>query len=71
MATKDRPKEERDADIVATWHLVVRFFMDDLAKALTWWSFPNPNLGNVSPAEMIELGREAKLLKWVRQQVVE
>ncbi len=52
------------------WH-VLGFFKGDSKKTNLWFSTPNPLLGNVSPQQMISMGREYKLLKWVRQQLAE
>ena len=52
-----------------SWALVYKFFGGDFNKAYTWWTASNPLLGYISPYEMIALGREKKLLKWIKQQI--
>jgi hypothetical protein len=37
--------------------------------AKLWMSLPNPLLGNVSPWQMLIMGRGAKVLKFVQQQL--
>lgn len=59
------------AEISIAWGLVVKYFGGDFNKAFLWWGSPNPLLGNISPAYMVGLKREKKLLKWVKQQILE
>lgn len=40
-------------------------------KVLTWFQTPNPQLGNVSPIDMIRIGRGEKLCKWIDQTIRE
>ncbi|TXH10673.1 MAG: hypothetical protein E6R04_04890 [Spirochaetes bacterium] len=58
-----------EASVNIAFGLVLKFFGGDLGRAYYWWHADNPNLGGVSPGEMVRLGREDKLLKWVKQQV--
>lgn len=44
---------------------VVEYFEGDLDRAYLWFETPNPQLGNVSPNDMIKLGRDEKLLKFI------
>lgn len=38
-------------------NLVAQFFQGDVEKTELWFRLPNPLLGNVSPRDMIRLGR--------------
>ena len=42
-----------------------------LDEALLWMDTPNPLLGNVSPMEMIEVGRGYKVMKFVKTAIDE
>jgi len=46
----------------------VAFVLETLGrdKAVLWWHHKNPNLGNMTPNDMIKLGREEKLLRWIQ-----
>ena len=46
-------------------------FFDDFIKSRIWMKVPNPLLGNVSPIAMIKVGRFAKLLKFIKEQIKE
>lgn len=46
-------------------NLVGNFFKDK-EKTTLWFHIPNPLLGNVSPRDMIRLGRSKKLLKFIQ-----
>lgn len=43
----------------------------DTHKVKLWLETPNPNLGDVTPTRMIELGREQKLLQFVQGALAE
>ena len=45
------------------------FFNGDTEKATAWFTTKNPNLGAVSPVEMIRFGHGEKLLEWINQQL--
>ena len=46
--------------------LVTGFFEGDYEKAKLWFDAPNSLLGGMKPNDMIELGREKKLLKFIK-----
>ena len=48
--------------------LVSEFFKDN-SKTELWFNTPNPMLGDVRPYDMIILGRTARLLKFIREQL--
>lgn len=50
---------------------VEAFFGGDLQKACDWMLADNPNLGNITPVEMIYTGRGDRLIRWVDEQLPE
>ena len=57
-----RDRLEQIANIIS---LVAEFFEGDAHKTALWFKTPNPSLGEVTPRDMIRLGRYKKLLKFV------
>lgn len=59
------PKElhERFLEIAAVCELVADHFGGDIGKTAQWFSLPNPLLGEISPRDMIRMGRFKKLMK--------
>jgi len=51
--------------------LVREFFKGRLDKENAWFEARNPLLGNVSPNDMIQVGRAERLLKFIRTQLLE
>jgi len=51
-------------------NLVANYFRDP-QKTVLWFKIPNPLLGNISPKEMIRLGRYNKLLKFIQNSIDE
>ena len=45
--------------------LVANYFNGDIKKTALWFQIPNPLLGNISPKDMIRLGRYRKLMQFV------
>lgn len=56
--------KERIEEWANLLQLVAQHFKDE-QKTLLWFKMPNYLLGNVSPRDMIRLGRYKKLLKFV------
>jgi hypothetical protein len=46
-------------------NIVAQHFDGDLEKTHTWFLMSNPLLGDISPREMIRVGRYPKLLKFI------
>lgn len=46
--------------------LVANYFHGDLKKTNLWFCLKNPALGNISPADMIKIGRYKKLMAFVQ-----
>lgn len=44
---------------------VASYFNGDAAKTALWFNLPNPQFGDLSPRQMIRLGRFKKLLRFV------
>lgn len=57
------PKQVRDRlmEIATLCELVAQYFREDVAKTTLWFKTTNPLFGNISPREMIRLGRYDKL----------
>jgi hypothetical protein len=56
---------ERLTEWAIALNLVAGFF-NDLDKTILWFSTPNPLLGNISPRDMIRIGRSKKLLNFIQ-----
>ena len=56
---------ERAREWATALNLVANFFKDQ-NKTVLWFQLPNPLLGNMSPRDMIRVGRFAKLLKFTQ-----
>lgn len=51
------------------WVIVINFvesYFHDLNKTILWFQVPNPQLGGISPRDMIRLGRYEKLRKFIQ-----
>jgi hypothetical protein len=59
------PIRERLQEIANTINLVARFFGGDADKTGTWFKTRNPLLGDISPKDMIRLGRFERLRKFI------
>jgi hypothetical protein len=56
---------ERLEEIAHTVNMVAQAFDGDSQKTLAWFRARNPLLGDVSPKEMIRLGRYERLRKFI------
>jgi hypothetical protein len=56
---------ERLEEIAITVNMVAKFFDGDVDKTVTWFKARNPLLGDVSPRDMIRLGRFERLRKFI------
>jgi len=54
-------------EIAATINLVAKQFDGDAAKTASWFKARNPLLGDVSPRDMIRLGRYQRLHRFIIQ----
>ncbi|MFO1468058.1 MAG: hypothetical protein U1F35_16720 [Steroidobacteraceae bacterium] len=59
------PLAERLREIANIANLIAEFFGGDEQKVGLWFELPNPVLGNVSPRQMIRIGRYKRLLNFV------
>jgi hypothetical protein len=59
------PVAERLRDIANIANLVAEFFVGDSQKVALWFEIANPMLGNISPSNMIRIGRHKKLLNFI------
>ena len=66
------PKELQDR--IQEWavalNLVAQFFRDE-QKTVLWFKTPNPLLGDISPRDMIRIGRFKKLRQFILQALSE
>lgn len=65
------PVRERLEEIAQTINLVARVFDGDSNKTATWFKARNPLLGDVSPRDMIRLGRYERLRKFILNAMIE
>lgn len=61
---------ERVIEWATALNLVASFF-NDVEKTILWFHVPNPLLGNMSPRDMIRVGRFKKLLRFIQTALAE
>jgi hypothetical protein len=65
----------QDLDMMEFWStarwLIDPFFGGDYDKIRLWMQIKNPGLGDLSPEEMIAMGKGAKLIQFIRTQLDE
>jgi len=61
------PEQMRDRleEIGNTINMVATMFNGDVNKTATWFRVRNPMLGDISPRDMIRLGRYTRLRKFI------
>ena len=59
------PVAPRLREIANIANLVAEFFAGDAQKVGLWFEIANPMLGNISPRDMIRIGRYKRLLNFV------
>ena len=62
---------ERLEEIASTINMVAKAFDGDADKTSAWFRARNPMLGDVSPRDMIRLGRYERLRKFVINAMME
>jgi len=62
-----RDLKDRLVQIANICNLVAEYFNGDSEKTALWFNTINPMLGDITPRDMIRLGRYKKLLKFVTQ----
>lgn len=65
------PVRERLQEIAITINLVAKVFEGDTDKTVAWFQTRNPLLGDISPKDMIRLGRFERLRKFIIQAMTE
>ena len=60
-----RELEQRVSEWGVALNLVAGFFRDE-KKTVLWFRTPNPMLGNITPRDMIRVGRFKKLLLFIQ-----
>lgn len=53
------------------FNFILEFFNYDKDKAISWYMKKNPLLGDISPFEMIKIGKGRKLMKFITSQLSE
>ena len=71
MAENSELAQEHMMEWATALNLVAGFFESDEQKTMLWFSTPNPLLGDMSPRDMIRVGRIKKLLKFIQTAVDE
>jgi hypothetical protein len=59
------PVAERLREIANIANLVGEFFAGDEHKVALWFEIANPMLGNISPSNLIRIGKQKRLLTFV------
>lgn len=62
---------ERLEEIANTINMVAQVFEGDVDKTVAWFNARNPMLGDVSPKDMIRLGRYERLRKFIINAMIE
>jgi len=62
--------EERIREWAVALNLVAQFFQDE-QKTILWFSTPNPLLGDMTPRDMIRIGRFRKLCRFIQTAIAE
>jgi hypothetical protein len=65
------PVRERLEEIAQAINLVAKVFDGDVDKTVTWFKARNPLLGDISPRDMIRLGRYERLRKFILNAMIE
>lgn len=60
-----KPVRERLEEIGAVANMVASIFEGDAAKTALWFRTKNPMLGDVSPRDMVRLGRYDRLRRFI------
>lgn len=62
---------ERISQWATLLNLVAGYFEGNLTKTVQWFTMPNPLLGDITPRDMIILGRSKKLTKFILNAISE
>ena len=62
---------ERLEEIGSTMNMVAQAFDGDVPKTVSWFKARNPLLGDISPREMIRLGRYERLRRYILNAMTE
>lgn len=60
-----RAVKERLEDVANLANMVAGIFDGDVDKTLLWFKTANPMLGNISPRDMVRMGRDDRLRKFI------
>ena len=59
--------KERLREIAIICSLVAEYFEGDPVKTALWFHTPNPMLGDITPKDMVRLGRSKKLIRFIME----
>lgn len=59
------PVAEKLREIANIANLVAEFFSGDAQKTALWFEIANPMLGNISPSNLIRIGKQKRLFTYV------
>lgn len=59
--------KERLKEIAIICSLVAEYFDGDPIKTALWFKTPNPMIGDITPRDMIRLGRSNKLIRFIME----
>jgi uncharacterized protein (DUF2384 family) len=72
MKSKEKKSQYEKIQRVKTVDKIVFYVNDcfehDQQKVYGWFTTPNPNFGEVTPYDMIQLGREERVLNFIEEQ---
>jgi|GEM_PF-2935064 len=71
MIKNENKSVKKNVSYAYGFKLILDYFNQDKDKAISWYLTPNPGLGNISPYEMIKIGRGRKLIKFIESALAE
>lgn len=64
-------RKPKNLTYAKAFETILEFFQYDKDKALAWYMSPNPGLSNMTPFEMIKIGRGQKLMSFITASISE
>lgn len=65
MITQENKRAPKNLTYEKAFNTILELFQYDKDKAMKWWMMPSIHLGNISPYQMVKMGRGAKLMKFI------
>lgn len=66
-----QPVRDRLEEIASICNMVAGIFIGDVNKTTLWFKTKNPQLGDISPRDMVRLGRYDRLRKFIINAIIE